>query len=569
MNARMAIIGDDGSLDDGHRKYEGGDGSLTKDTPWPGAANLGSYLVTESVDAMRARIMATIFTDPIWIVEGYGEAASRAPIVEEFHQWKADETKLQQYMGRVVHNSLIEGTGVLEVADRVSTRQTLRRQRVALQTDPSNGQTVLGDDGNPIPVRTATGTFQDAGPHDPHLEMVVRDVVRATAGPQYRVLNLKHFYILPGHASELSEIWGYAKRIYVRLTDLQRREKDGYYKNIDDLGGGSSSERLLGTAGVGDTATLARQGQDIAPQQDERTAEKELWELTLLLDLDDDGLDEWYVVTYSAIHRVLLRVQYEDYDTPHYVLATPFPRPNSIWGYSYAKDKLGTLYDEHTALRNMFMDRSILKTNAPLKVLETALYNPALHPWGPGQRLPVRQMDEVQQLEVADVPNSVVEMMKEVLSAKERLSGMNDITTGQQAQADRTLGENQLATQQSWIRIDEVVKNLQQAFEDLFSLLNTIWKAKLSQAPEPWPGDLLLQAQQLERPLNLGPTITADLLDGAFRGKPRGSVESSDFSQMRADFVQLMTALTQLGRAHHVAGTPAAIYITPTRKEGS
>lgn len=546
--ARMSVVGDDGTLDDAHLKYLGGDGSLTKDTPWPGAANLGSYLVTEKVDAMRARIMATIFTDPIWIVEGFGPSAQRAWIVEEFHQWKADQTKLQPALGRAVHNALIEGTGILEVSDRVVMRSGAKHIKAKVKTDPASGQMLLNGQGHAQPVQDPdTQKFQEEDDSQkPSLNMVVKDLVRATDGPSYRVLSLKDFYILPGSAMEREDIWGYAKRVYRRLADLKSRERDGYYTNVEELGGPASSERMTGTGGVSDQIALLRQGQDIAPQDNETTAEKEIWELTLLLDLDEDGYDEWYVLTWSQIHRQLLRVQYQSYATPNYIILTPFPRPNSIYGFSYAKDKLGTLYDEHVALRNMFMDRSILKTNAPIMQTEGSLWNPALKPWGPGRTITVRDLNELKQFEVSDVPQSVPVMMKEVLSASERLSGMNDTTTGQLSQADRTLGEVKLVTQQSWIRIDEVVKNLQQAFEDLFQILNTIWTAKLRDTPEPWPGDLLVSMEQ--RAINLGPVITADVLDGPFRGKPRGSVEASDLSQMRADMVQMITALTQLGQ---------------------
>lgn len=547
MMARMAVVGDDGSLDDAHMKYLGGDGTLTKDTPWPGAANLGSYLVTEKVDAMRARIMATVFTDPIWIVEGFGKTAERAWIVEEFHQWKADQTKLQPAIGRAVHNSLIEGTGVLETSDRVVMRKGLKQIKAKVKTDPT-GNLLLDGKGQAQPVQDPdTQKFQEEDdPQKPSLNMVVNDVVRATAGPSYRVLSLKDFYVLPGSAQEREDIWGYAKRVYRRLADLISRQKDGYYEHVDELGGPASSERQAGSGGVSDVNALLRQGQDIAPQDSEVSAEKEIWELTLLLDLDEDGYQEWYVITWSQIHRQLLRIQYQNYDTPTYTLLTPFPRPNSVYGFSYAKDKLGTLYDEHVALRNMFMDRSILKTNSPLLQVEGSLWNPALKPWGPGRVINVRDLKEIQQMDVSDVPQSVPLMMKEVLSASERLSGMNDTTTGQTSGGDTTATEVKLVTQQSWIRIDEVVKNLQQAFEDLFQVLNTIWIAKLRDAPEPWPGDMIVSMQQ--RAINIGPTITADILDGPFRGKPRGSVESSDFTSMRVDFVQLMTAITQLGQ---------------------
>lgn len=546
MTARMAIVGNDGLLDDAHLKYQGGDPTLTVDTPWPGAANLGSPIVTEKVDAMRARIMATIFTDPIWTVEGFGAAADRAFTVEQFMQWKADQTKLAQYMGRAVHNSLIEGTGVLEVSDRVVLRSTTRTVNAKLQRDPATGLVAMDANGSPQVERDEQGRTIDAQQGDASMRMVVKDIVRASSGPSYRVLSLKDFYILPGHASERDDIWGYAKRVYRRLSELQRREKDGYYTNVDQLGGSSSSERLSGTGGVGDAAELSRDGQDIAPQQDPTTAEKELWELTLLLDLDDDGFEEWYVITFSQLHRQILRIQVENYDTPSYILLVPFPRPNSVWGFSYAKDKLGSLYDEHAALRNMRTDRMSLKTNAPMLQVEGSPWNPAERPFGPGEVLPVRDLNELKQLDVADVPQSVIYAEKEVLTFAERLSGMNDTTVGQTSAANVTLGDVKLSTQQSWIRIDEVVKNLQQGFEDLFLLLLVIWKNKLRDTPEPWPGDMLASMQ--ERPINMGDAITADVLDGVFRGKPRGSVEASDFSQMRGDLTQMLTAITQLAQ---------------------
>lgn len=547
MQARYAIVGDDGSLDDAHLKYTGGDPNLVVDVPWPNASNLGSWIVTEAVDAMRARIMATIFTDPIWIVEGFGASADKASIIEEFQQWKADQTKLQQYMGRAVHNALIEGTGVLEVCDRVVMRKTMRRMKAKLQQDPATGLVQIGTDGQPEVVRDQKGRYVEAQQGDPHAVVIASEVARASAGPSYRVLSLKDFYILPGHASERDDIWGYAKRFWRRLAELKQRESDGYYRNIEALGGPASSERMTGTGGVSDVPKLAKDGQDIAPQQDETTAEKEIWELTLLLDLDDDGYEEWYIVTFSSIHRQILRIQYENYDTPSYILLTPFPRPTSVYGFSYAKDKLGSLYDEHSALRNMFADRMMLKTSAPLIQVEGSPWNPAERPFGPNEVIPVRDLQELKQLEIADVPQSVIQAMQEVVSAKERLSGMNDTTTGQLADANRTLGEVKLVTQQSWIRIDEVVKNLQQGFEDLFDILMVIWKNKLRDDPEPWPGDILVTMN--ERAIDLGDQITADVLEGTFRGKPRGSVEASDFSQMRADLVQMLTAITQLSQA--------------------
>lgn len=544
IQARESIVGDNQKIDRAHRKYEGGDALITKDKPWPGAANLGSFIVTERVDSMRARIVSTLFADPPWIVEGYGPSAERAPLVEEFHQWKAEQTKLQTYMSRVTHNALVEGTGVLEVCDRVVPRKGIKRIRALVQRDPNTGAAVLDPQGNPVLVRLKNGRYVEAEDGEPFVEMTVSDVVRATAGPSYRVLSLRDFFIMPGHAAERQDVWGYAKRFYRSLAELQERERHGFYKNVDQLSGVSEREQ---------TPQELRAGQDIAPQNDPRTVEKEIFELVVLMDLDDDGYDEWYVVTMNVRLRVILRVQYQDYNTPHYVFFTPYPRANSIYGYSYAEDKLGSLYDEHEALRNMFADRSALATAAPMMQVEGSPWDPAGAPWGPRQVIRVRDLNEIKQMEVRDVPNSVSTQMQMVLSAAERLSGQNDITTGQLAQQDRTLGEVKIATEQSFVRIDEAIHNFQEGMEDLFDILQQVYLAKLEEEPEPAPSSLLLAMTERGVQIPEG-MLTADSLRGTFRGKPHGSVESADYRSMRGDIAQMMTALTQLAMAVPAVG---------------
>src|SRR5687767_8956884 len=63
--------------------------------PWQDAADLTSYLITEKVDALRARILRTVFVDPVYTVEGWGESAGKAPFVEDFHQWALESEGLQ------------------------------------------------------------------------------------------------------------------------------------------------------------------------------------------------------------------------------------------------------------------------------------------------------------------------------------------------------------------------------------------------------------------------------------------------------------------------------------------
>ena len=106
----------------------------TQDLPWPGAANLASPIVPQYVDALRARFLKTVFVEPIWVVQGWGESARKAPLVEEFHQWKAEEERLQTWLGRAFDLALIEGTGVLECCERTDKRVSRSTKRLQVQT---------------------------------------------------------------------------------------------------------------------------------------------------------------------------------------------------------------------------------------------------------------------------------------------------------------------------------------------------------------------------------------------------------------------------------------------------
>src|SRR4051812_48494970 len=126
--AQSAFIQPYGLLDYSHWLYEQGK-SDAKALPYPGAADLNSTIVTEKVDGMRARIIRTVFTDPVWSVEGWGQDAKKAPFSEEFHQWMLERERLQQYLSKVIHNSLVEQNGILEVLDRADVRAVQQLQR--------------------------------------------------------------------------------------------------------------------------------------------------------------------------------------------------------------------------------------------------------------------------------------------------------------------------------------------------------------------------------------------------------------------------------------------------------
>ena len=122
-----------------HTLYEQGRTRGGTNSPWPDAADLTSPIGTEKVDALRSRIVRTIFSEQVFTVEGLGESAGKAPAVEEFHNWAIETEGFQGVFAKAVHLSLIEPRGVIEVYEDTIHRPIRRQIRAALQLDPATG----------------------------------------------------------------------------------------------------------------------------------------------------------------------------------------------------------------------------------------------------------------------------------------------------------------------------------------------------------------------------------------------------------------------------------------------
>jgi hypothetical protein len=545
LAARAPIIQPGGELDYWHWLYKQGKRNV-RDLPFPGAADLSTWIIAEKIDAMRARFVKTVFVEPVWVVDGWGKAAERAAMVEEFHQWKLEEERLQGWLQRTLQLALIEGTGVLECSERADMIKQRKVRSLQPETDEATGAVVL-DARHQMTAATdpETGAYTDAeDPTDPFtVDGPVDEFVPVRRGPSYRNVSLRDFLILPAHAQDDSEVWGYAKRFWRRLKELQSRGKTGLYDKDAVEGLSATSDRTRTEL----PQSVSAGGTDVAAQSTPTTIEKELWELHVLLDLDNDGNEEWYIITLSAIHRKILRVQLDDLGLPRYLLFRPAPNPLNVYGASHV-DKLASIGEEHMGTRNAVADRSNLVNNAPIKRLRNSGWDMDEEPWGVGAVITVQDMNDVQPVVIPDVPGSMAGREQAIIDAAERLSGLNDVTLGSAPQESRTLGEVQMVTEQSFVRIEEQVRNIQETMEDLFKIRHELWRRAADEAPLE-PSERFMQQLQF-RSIDLAEGgITGDSLAGTFHGKPHGSVESADKSKQRANyngFMQVMGGFAQM-----------------------
>jgi hypothetical protein len=541
--------------------YEQARTRASHDLPWPDAADLTSYIPCEKVDAIHARMMRTVYVTPMFTVEGYGASAQKAPFVEEFHQWKVEEERFQSVCDRVILTALVEPRCLLEIYESTARRPVRKQMEVKPETTDQGG-VVFTEQGQPdIRPDPNTGEYAAASPNEIGVTTVVdsRDVIRT--GPQYRVLGYNDSLILPGHATHRDEIWGYGKKIYKRKIDLLHAS-EGDVPVYD-------KESVASLTDVGErqpNASLMRANQNVAPQQDRETAEKELWELLLLIDLNDlleqhhqdpipdKAYDEqrWYVITIHLLTNTVIRVAHDDFQRSRYVPFILFPRSDrATEGYSLVGHKLLTVTEEHTAYRNMAADRSSMAVNAPIKKVSGALWDEDEQPWGPKAVITVRDHREIEQQQITDVPNSVYQNIAYCDRTAERLAGVNDIASGQVAQQDRTLGEVQMATEQSFVRMDLITRRFQEALEDVGQIRHEIWKRCVAEQPYgvDAPDSMMVGLEGRGVPIDRylpGRKITAALLDGAFRFRPYGSVETANPAKRRQDLLGFIAIIPRV-----------------------
>lgn len=558
LNAKSA---QDIEVDYWHMLYEQARTRSSRNLPWPDAADLTSHLACANVDALHARAMKTIWTEPVCTVEGWGQAADNAPFVEEFHQWKAEEERLQSVLDKLLLISLIEPRGLLEVSEGSEWRTVRKRIQAQLQTDPTTGGMVYDENGQPQPQTKPDGTYVESqDPNIPSAQILIDSTENQRIGPQYRIIPYRDSVILPGHAREKEEIWAYGKRLWKRYSEIMALATGP--RAIYDK---ATADELTKTGAdrEGENA-LDRANMSVAPQ-DDTTAEKELWEVLVLIDLKaffetwsmdapkgvKDGA-RWYLATCHKDQHLLLRWQYDDLERSRFVQITPFPRPDrATEGFSFVGHKLITTIEEHTAYRNMAADRSSMANSVPILRMQGALWDPEEQPWGPKAVIDVRDPRELHPMEVPDVPASVFNHMTMCERTAERLAGINDVASGQVSQADRTLGEIQMATEQSFVRMDLFIRRVQESIEDLYQIRHAIWKRVLAEQPDgiDAPQSLVVGMEGKGVPIDQfmpDKKITASLLEGAFRFKPHGSVETADIGKLRADFIASMQFMPQL-----------------------
>lgn len=545
LTARDLIIGEGNLVDYCDWLYEQGKTPADQQKPW--GADLNTYLITESVDSLFARLVQAAFPkqEVVCTVGGWGEAAKKkAPLVEEYldFTFRQEEPDAQLSVAMCFFQSLLEDAGILEVTEGYEVRATLEEIDIAPQLDEQGG-VILDEKNQPIPqMDPQTGEpVKQLDPNAIAIKAKHRLLKPRLTGPQYDVISTRDFLFLPGHAKNRKGTWGYAVRIWPRVAELKEQAEGGIYKKeyVDQLG--TTTDRQ-------NTQSMEAHGIDVVPATDD-TAEKEMWRVCFKRDLDGDSFEEWYCATVSVISNVMIRLVLDDFGRSRCLAAIPFPRRDSVYGYNFTANKIASIGEEHAALRNMASDRSALATNPPIKQIEGGLWDADVEPMGTGRVIKVRDHHEVEQMIIADVPTSNVELRRECFAAKERVTGVNDVSgSSVSGTTNSTATRDTLMAQAGAIRVETALDFLREFLTDLWDIRRLIHKRKLASEQDggELPNGLADRLQY--RGIEDTQTITADDLTGRFYYKPVGSVASADPARRRIESAQAMVGLGTLAQ---------------------
>jgi hypothetical protein len=548
---RGDVIVENGRIDFAYSLYEQQpQHGISRDTPRFGGADLTSPIGTQMVDAMTARTTKTLFVEPFWIVEGAGEDENKAPAVEEFDHWRFEDVRGQSVVASAVRQAFIEEGAIVEVCEDCVPVQRVETIKAAIATaqdgtsllDPDTGKPMpaMGEDGEPMPAED---------PAEAHVEIkrTVTDYIRR--GATLRTHSMKDFVFLPGHARSRRDVWGHAWRFWMTLGDLRRAETRGEYTNID----------LLGTSNERDQrASDDRMGLSVAVDAGSDAVELELWRSQFYGDLGQGY--GCYLVDVSERHSAILSIRADWLNEWRCVYFNPYPRTYSVYGYSLILTKLLTTIEEHTAYRNMNADRTTLKANAPMKRLHGSQWDPRNQPFGAGEVIDVGDMNEIAPFEFEDVSQGSLTKERECIDDATRIVGLTDIVLGLNPRLTRTRGENEMVTEQSLVRIDDSIRNIQEGLEELGAVFHAIEvKAMEEQEAEQAERGSVMGvaapssvAQNVELRMRAAGDFrgrfTSQMLTGVFRWKPRGSTESADPVRRINAFTNALEIMGQLGK---------------------
>lgn len=430
----------------------------TKSFPFPGASNIHIYLTDEKIRKMKPNYINLAFEgDPVVDFQIVGDtplqvAQNAELLMDWLLKYRMNQAPGLNYFRALsisVDRMLEKGKGFLKVIwDYIEKNETVI---INLENIPQEIKTKLAD-----PLLTEEEliqmviAFTKLDPNDGNdvkqifkvieqfkkRETIIKYKKRVVvySGPRVMPIDDKDL-IVPTFATDIQSCPRITHKIYLTINDLKVRQKNGKYENVnkvlenydDGTGGRTNTTGDISTS-TDALESLKRTREGVEEMSKNESELVEIWEIYTLYDIDGDGVDEKVVLTLDPVSGEVLRFIEFPYDHgkwPFIVLDFEL-NDDRFYSQRGLPELLDHYQTELTVQENAKLDRMTLANSLQFKY-RIGTINPNNVRFIPGQGIPVHRMDDVQELQIANLDISFDREMDKIRGLAETYIGQPDL----------------------------------------------------------------------------------------------------------------------------------------------
>jgi len=257
------------------------------------------------------------------------------------------------------------------------------------------------------------------------------------------------FIIYPAKNTSIDRAQFVGNRFWRRWDELKKAAEVGLYNDdwLEEL-----REQTSGSENVVDSEDNRVGVKEVGI--DWKDIDYELFELIVAYDLDDDGLDEDYLVTIDYTTRTIIRLQEypAQFGERWYHAYIPIPVSNSFYGESMVK-LVADIDEEITTRHNQRLDNRTLVNIPMFTVVEGS---PALNDdisVYPGKMWKVQEHDDIRPLVQIPPLRDTLEDENQLMYYAQNVIGVSELNLGQVPRGTQTAYEIEASLAEGSIRI--------------------------------------------------------------------------------------------------------------------
>lgn len=435
-----------------------------KNTPWLNSSNLPSTLIPTSLDTLTSRLMQLVVPLRLLVVKGRDqESEQHSHEIEHFYNTQVQDNDWDNSIYHYSHLSGRDGTSIMEVV----WEKRVHHMHLVQFTDETDatGNLVYDEQGRPKQKRE-----------------VVHKAITEYNGVRWNPVELRDFYLFPAWARSIEEAPTVGRVLYlseaelramVASGDLKKDAVDYVIKTIKGTGQELPQDDHKATYEIGGQIEVSTTDHVIDDKMQQAEYFK-VWRFhTREFDLDGDGIFEENVIWFHEFSRRVLGVQHYQYAHGYrpFVELSLMDRPNRFYGYA-VPERLYSVSVEQAAIHNQRNDEITLRLSPPMLRIAGSQYENRNKPWGPGVIYDVGSLNDMQLMQLPDVPPSSWSEEQLLDQYAKELLGLADAFSASGGRQTRY--QMQLAAAAVTVRLSLMASRLQRALRRIFKMTHEL-----------------------------------------------------------------------------------------------